>query len=458
MQINQSIFKAYDIRGIYPEQLNEQAAYAIGRGFSSLLKKRLPGEALKVAVGCDMRLSSPALKAEVLRGLSDSGIDADDIGLVSTPTFYFAVGYYGYKHGMQISASHNPKQWNGLKLVINNIMVNADNGIKELQEIINSGSFVPDASEKGKISRRSEDEIVADEVADQISRIDISKIKPLKIVVDAANGTGSLDMSVLFKKLPCKIIEMNYQPDGTFPAHEADPMKPENIKDLCARVVAENADLGIAIDGDADRYFFIDETGKNIQQGILRGIMAQIELVENPGATVAYDIRPGKITLDMINEYGGKPLLTRVGHSFIKEQMIKEGAIFGGESSGHYCYKLPYGTFEAPIVEVTKFLKFISEQNKPVSQIIRPYDKYFHSGEINMHLESRELAEKKIEEVKKHFADGKINMMDGLSVEYPDFWFNLRPSNTEALLRLAIEGITPEIVESKKQEILELLK
>lgn len=456
MKIDQSIFKAYDIRGIYPDQLNEQAAYALGRGFASLLKKRFPDSRLKVAVGCDMRVSSPALKAEVLRGLSDSGVDADDIGLISTPAYYFAVGYYGYGHGMQISASHNPKQWNGLKLVINNIMVNADNGIEELKNIILNDRLVPVSEHKGIIGRRQN--VTADMVKDQISRIDISKIKPFKIVIDPANGTGSLDMAELFKYLPCQITEMNYQPDGTFPAHEADPMKPENVKDICARVVSEHADLGIAIDGDADRYFFIDEKGKNIPQGILRGMMAQIELVEQPGATVAYDIRPGRITLDMIKAYGGKPLLTRVGHSFIKEQMVKEGAIFGGESSGHYCYKLPYGTFEAPVVEVAKFLKFISWQNKPVSEIIKPYDKYFHSGEINMHLDSRETAERKIEEVKKHFADGKINMLDGLSAEYPDFWFNLRPSNTEPLLRLAIEGTSPEIVEKKKQEILDLLK
>ncbi|MEK7075594.1 MAG: phosphomannomutase/phosphoglucomutase [Patescibacteria group bacterium] len=455
MNIDQKIFKAYDIRGIYPEQLNEEAAYAIGRGYATLLLKRFPDTKLKVAVGRDMRLSSPALQTKIIQGLLDTGIDVDDIGLVSTPAFYFATSFYGYKNGVQITASHNPKQWNGVKMVINDVMVNGDNGINEVRDLIVNDQLAPLVASKGQLGKR--ENTTEDMVREQVSNIDLSKIKALKIVIDPANGSGALDMQELFKYLPCEIVQMNFEVDGTFPAHEADPMKPENIKFLCDRVVAEKADLGIGIDGDADRYFFVDETGKNVPQGILRGIMAQIELVEHPGATVAYDIRPGRITLDMINAYGGKPLLTRVGHSYIKEMMVKAGAVFGGESSGHYCYKFPYGTFEAPVVEVTKFLKFISEQNKPVSEIIKPYDIYFHSGEINMELQSREEAFAKIEAVKAMYVDGKINMMDGLSVEYPDFWFNLRPSNTEPLLRLAVEGVSKEIVEQKVVDIKKVL-
>jgi phosphomannomutase len=451
MDINQSIFKAYDIRGIYPEQFNEESAYLVGRAYATFIKNNFP-ETKTIAVGSDMRISSPALKERVVSALLDSGLNVDDIGLVSTPTFYFAVGFYNYDGGLQISASHNPKQWNGVKIVSKGgNPVSKDNGIFEMRDYILNDQLVPLTETKGTLGKR--EGVVADQITEQLKGTDVSKIKPLKVVVDAATSMGSLEMKELFSKLPCEMIEMNFQLDGNFPAHEADPMKDENVADLKKKVLEEKADLGIASDGDGDRYFFIDEKGESLPQPILRGLMAQIVLKDHPGAKIGYDIRPGKITRDMIEEAGGVPLLTPVGHSLIKGMMIKEGAVFGGESSGHYCFKLDYGTFEAPVVLVSKLLQYISEQNKPLSEIVAPYKKYFHSGEINMKIPSHEQGLAKIEEIKQKYSNGEQNLLDGVTVEYPEFWFNLRLSNTEPLIRLALEGVSQEIVNQKAEEI-----
>ena len=455
MNADPTIFKAYDIRGIYPDQLNEDIAYALARGYAAFIQNENPGKKLNIAVGSDMRISSPSLKAKVIAGLLDSGINVVDIGLVSTPTFYFAVAKFGYDGGLQISASHNPKQYNGLKIVRQQgIPVSKDTGIMAIKDIVDTEKFITD-SPKGELSAR--EDVVAAMVADQMSYVDFSDIKPFRVAIDGSNAMGSVDMSGLFGKLPCTMLPVNFELDGTFPAHEADPMKPENTAELCQKVVAEKCDLGIAPDGDGDRIFFIDEKGEVLPQAILRGIMAQIELKEHPGATVAYDIRPGRITQDMIDEYHGKAVVTPVGHSLIKEAMIRENAIFGGESSGHYFYKLPYGTFESPVILVLKLLKYLSEQNKPFSEVVAPFKRYASSGEINIHSASREQGAAKIEELKEKYADGKQIFIDGVSVEYPDYWFNLRSSNTEPVIRFTLEARTQGIMEQKRDEIINFL-
>jgi len=456
-QINPNIFKAYDIRGIYPDDLNEEASYLISRAFAELLKRENPGRKLKLAVGWDMRQSSPVLKRRVISGLQDSGVDVDEVGLVSTPTFYFAVAFYGYDGGIQVSASHNPKEYNGMKLVrARAVPVSKNTGIRAIYEMIANKALPAVAPKKGKAGRR--ENILKDELEQQTNFCDFAAIKPFKIVIDAANAMGALDMEALFSKLPCQVIKMNFRLDGSFPAHQPDPMVMENTEALRKRVVEEEADLGIAPDGDGDRYFFVDEQGKLVPQAILRGLMAQIELEEHPRATVAYDIRPGRITKDMIDQYNGKAIVTPVGHSLIKEMMIENDAIFGGESSGHYFYKFPYGTFEAPMVLVLKFLRFMSQAAKPVSEMLKPYDRYFHSGEINTKMEDRRQVEAKIEAVKEKYKDGKQIFIDGVTVEYPDVWFNLRASNTEPLIRLTVEGKTREIVERTRDDILALIR
>jgi len=450
--MDSSIFKAYDIRGIYPSQLDEESAYKIGRSYATFILKQNP-QAKDIVVGSDMRLSSPPLKEELVRGIIDSGLNVIDVGLVSTPTFYFSVAYYGYDGGVQVSASHNPKEYNGFKLVKEKALpISRDTGINEIKNTILENTFSP-IKEKGEIIKK--ENVLKDLVKEQLDGVDLSDIKKFKIVIDAANAMGALDMEELFQKLPVDLIKMNFNLDGTFPSHQADPLDEENLQQLKKAILENNADFGIAPDGDGDRYFFVDEKGNTLRQEILRGIMAQIELKEKPGATVCYDIRPGRITKDMIEESKGKAVVTQVGHSLIKETMIANDAIFGGESSGHYFYKRPYGTFEMPVIQVVKFLKFLSNQDKVFSEIMKPYQKYFHSGEINFKVEN--VAEK-ITEIEEIYKDAKINKFDGLTVEYPDWWFNLRGSNTEPVLRLNMEATSKEILEEKIKELTEIIQ
>jgi phosphomannomutase len=452
-KINPSIFKAYDIRGVYGDDLNEEIAYRVGRAFSEILIRENSGKKLQVVVGGDMRVSTPSLKKEVIRGITDSGINVVDVGLVTTPTFYFSVAYYGFDGGLQVSASHNPKEYNGFKMVrAHGVPFSGDSGIYEIRDMVIANEF-SDSTEKGKVSTK--EGVVEEETKVQQKDLDVSGIKPFKIVVDAANAMGAVDVEAMFSSLNCELIKLNFELDGTFPVHQPDPLDEENLKIVKDAVLEHKADLGISPDGDGDRYFFIDEKGEVVRQEILRGILAQIELKDNPGATVCYDIRPGRITRDMIEEAGGRAVVTKVGHSLIKETMIKEGAIFGGESSGHFFYKTDYGTFETPIIFVTKLLKFISEQGKPVSEIIAPYRKYHHSGEINSDVEDKEG---KMKAIAEKYSDAEISWLDGVTVEYPDFWFNVRASNTEPLLRLNLEAVSEETMKEKRDEVLEFIR
>jgi len=454
MNLDETIFKAYDIRGIYPDQLNEDTAYNFGRAFSTLLSKENPNKKLNIVVSSDMRISSPSLKENIIKGITDLGYNVIDIGMATTPTFYFAVSFYGHDGGIQVSASHNPKEYNGFKVVRKNaIPVSGDGGIYEMRDIIKSGSYKEESQEKGTVTVK--DNVLDDEVREESKNINESIIKPFKIVIDAANSMGAIDIKGIFKNLPCNIIELNFNLDGNFPVHQADPLKEENLKFVQDAVIENKADIGISIDGDGDRYFFVDEKGEAVSQAILRGLMAQIALKENPGSTVCYDIRPGRITKDMIEEVNGKGVVTKVGHSLIKEKMLEIGAVFGGESSGHYFYKFDYGTFEAPVALVKKFFVYVSEQNKPLSEIVKPYKKYFHTGEINMEVEDKE---KKMKEIIEKYSDGTYSDLDGVTIEYKDYWFNLRPSNTEPLLRFALEATSKELMESKRDEIVAIIK
>ena len=454
MPVDPSIFKAYDIRGVYPDQLTEETAYKVARAYSVLIQKENPGKKLKIVVGCDMRLSTPSLKKEVIRGLVDSGVDVVDVGLVSTPTYYFSVAFYGYDGGIQVSASHNPKEYNGFKLTrAKAVPVSANTGIFDIRDSVVRGEFA-EVQEKGVVE--SKGDVLKELVKEETKGIDLGKIKPFKIVVDAANAMGAIDIEGMFNNLPTNLVKLNFDLDGNFPSHQPDPLQDKNLLPTKEAVIKEAADLGIVPDGDGDRYFLIDEKGDVIRQEILRGIMAQLALKEFPGATVCYDVRPGKITKDMIEAVGGKASVTKVGHSLIKEQMIRENAVFGGESSGHYFYKFDFGTFESPVKFILKFLEFISGQDKKVSEIVAPYKLYFHSGEINTTVKNRRA---KVEEIATRYKDAKnISRLDGITIEYDDYWFNVRPSNTEPLLRLNLEARTEEIMEQKRDEVLAMMK
>lgn len=455
MQVNPSIFKAYDIRGIYGEDFNDEMAYKLGLTYSEMIKKELPEkERMEIVVGMDMRLSSPALKEKLISGLTDGGANVLDIGLAATPTFYFAVAHYGYDGGILVSASHNPKEYNGFKLVRAKAMpISKETGILELRDMVISGSLKKSAL-KGKVAKK--ENVLSDQVEYDLKYADIAKIKPFKIAIDPANSMGSLYFDELFKHLPCEIVRLNWELDGSFPAHEADPFKHKNLKDLCAGVIKKKAGLGIATDGDGDRIFFVDEKGEPVEPGITRAILCKIFLRETPGAKIAYDIRPGRITPDTIKENGGIPIITRVGHSLIKEQAIKVGAVFAGESSGHFFLNMGEGgCYEVPLIVTLKILEELSQSGLAFSEYIKPYKRYFHSGEINSRVEN---VAAKIKKIKNACRDGKQNDLDGITVEYNDWWFNVRGSNTEPLIRLNLEAKTKKLMEEKRDKILKIIR
>lgn len=464
MNIDTSIFKAYDIRGIYPSQLNEELVYKIARAYAEWLKKQ-NSSVHTVAVGGDMRLSTPSLKTEIIRGLLEAGLNVDDFGLVSSPSFYFAVANYGYAGGLQVSASHNPKEYNGIKVVSRGANpVGRDNGLFVIRDMVVNGELGDTSATPGKVRTQNN---LPNPITDSIkyysefAEVDFQKIKNknFKIVHDPANAMGILDFGPggLLQKLGVELIDMNYELDGTFPNHEADPLKPENTESLREKVKSEKADLGIATDGDADRIFFVDDQGESIPQAIIRGILAQLILQKHPGSTICYDIRPGKVTRDMILSAGGQPSITPVGHTLIKNQMEKVGAVFGGESSGHFFYKLPIGIFEQPVLVALNLLNWLAEKDQPISQLVAPYKKYFESGEINFKVNNQSEVQLGIQSIKSAFPDNIASELDGVFIETPEVWFLVRGSNTEPLLRISLEGVSMQAVEAVKAQVLKIL-
>lgn len=453
--INPKIFKAYDIRGIYGQDFQDDFAYQLGLAFPALRredKDYSSKKILKIAVAADMRLSSPQLKTKLLDGLVAAGAEAVDLGEISTPSLYFAVGNYTYDGGIMISASHNPKEWNGFKIVRSQgSPVSGTGGLEWLKEKILTGNLRP-ASRPGFISQNNK--VLEDELSLSLSFADLKKIKAFKIVADAANSMGALYLQSLFKNLPGEFIALNFQLDGNFPAHEADPLKEENLAQLKEAVIKNQADLGIATDGDGDRVFFVDNSGRIIDQAIIRGLLSRIFLQDKPGAKIGHDVRPGKITSDIIAASGGQAVLTRVGHSLIKEQMTKENIYFAGESSGHFFLQGPVGTFEYPSIMILKLLEYFSSFDDDIASKLKIYKKYFHSGEINRSVTDPEIVIKRLAE---KYADAKLNYLDGVSVEYPDFWFNVRSSNTESKVRLNLEAKSMDLMESKRDEVLNLI-
>jgi phosphomannomutase len=454
--INPEIFKAYDIRGIYGQDFEVGDAYQIGQAYAALRRQDKdinPDQKIKVAVGMDMRVSSPALKEKLITGLISSGLDVYDFGLVSSPAFYFSVSKYELMGGIMISASHNPKEWNGFKVVRSKAApVSGETGLDFMRDVIVNNKLSVSET-KGEITTIKN--IAAEQLTHDLQYVDLSTIKQLKVVVDTANGMGAQYILELAKHLPIILIPLNFEFDGNFPAHEADPLKEENLAQLQEAVISRKADLGISTDGDGDRIFFVDNSGKTINPAIIRGLLSRSFLKDKPGAKIGYDVRPGKITQDLILENGGTPVLTRVGHSLIKEQMLKEDIAFAGESSGHFYINLPIGCFEMPNIVIAKLLKEFSEINTSTSEYIKQFEKYFFSGEINSAVENKEAVLKLIAE---KYQDGNINYLDGISVNYSDFWFNVRASNTENKIRLNLEATSQTIMEEKRDEVLSIIR
>ncbi len=441
----------YDIRGIVGQDVTTDLAYNLGRAFATLLKSENKDKELSVVVGHDMRESSQELQAELMRGLSESGVKVFDIGLVSTPAFYFSVGSLGADGGISVTASHNPGEYNGFKLTRSKARpVAGDTGITDLADMIEKEDYC--ALREG--GREKVEGMIEKHVAAELAFAGEAPIKPLKIVADSGNGMGATYLDELFKLIGAEVTRLYWDLDGNFPNHESNPLKYETMADLQAKVREVGADLGIATDGDGDRIFFVDNEGEIVEPAIVRGILSQIMLRGNEGATICYDVRPGKITIDMIEEAGGVPSMTKVGHSLIKAQMLEENALFGGESSGHFYYRFDSGVHDGPVTACAQIMQEITRENKPFSEIVKPLARYAHSGEINFKVDSKDAT---VEKIKHHFADGELSELDGILITYPDFWFNVRGSNTESVLRLNLEAVDQETMEKRRDEITNLI-
>jgi phosphomannomutase len=445
--LNPHIFGAYDVRGIYPTELNEDAAYRFGRAVVMYLKP------VQVAIGRDMRVSSPALAEAMIRGITDQGADAIDLGLTTTDELYFAVGKFNYPAGVMITASHNPKQYNGFKTCRENaIALSSASGLNDIRDIALKGEF-PTPEAPGRVIRR---DVTEDYINHALSFIDLNKIKPLKIAADAGNGMAGMILPRVFDRLPCELVPLYFELDGNFPNHPASPIEPQNMVDLQKAVRDNHADLGVAFDGDADRMFIVDEHGGLIGGDMVTALVSKNLLKKHRGATILYNLICSRSTPETIERAGGKAVRTRVGHSFIKAQMREENAIFGGEHSGHFYFRDNWYA-DSGLIAFLIVLELISEEGKQVSELLKPIDTRFRSGEINSEVKDIPGKLKLLEEhYQAHGA--KIDHLDGITIEYPDWWFNVRPSNTEPLLRLNLEADTKEMMEQKREEVLALIR
>ena len=448
--MNPNIFKAYDVRGVYPTELDEAIFHEIGRAFVTYLKAR------RIGVGRDMRVSSPGLAAAFIAGARAQGADVVDYGMIATDMIYYAVGTDDLDGGAQITASHNPKQYNGCKMVgRGNVPLSGEAGISDIRDMIAGKRIPPAAAKPGNLTQRS---ALDGYVQHVLSFIDPAIIKPFRTVLDAGCGMGGLVAPPLFKALPCKVDALCFTIDGTFPTHEANPLIEENRRDIVERVKSTGAEIGIAWDGDADRCFFIDEDGEFVSGDFVTALLAHAFMLKEPGATVVYDLRASYAVKDMATEYGGKAVMNRVGHAFFKGRMRELNAVFGGEVTGHYYFRENFYC-DNGFIPALLILELMSKKNQSLKQLLEPLRaKYFISGEINTKVPTMDVVGAKLAAIESHYKDAKISKLDGVSVEYPDWHFNVRPSNTEPLLRLNLEGTTPAQMAARRDEVLAIIR
>jgi phosphomannomutase len=441
------VFKAYDVRGIYPSELDEEGAYGIGRAFVEHFQPD------RIAVGHDMRLSSPGMAAAAIRGAVDAGAHVYDVGLVSTEMLYFAVGHLELDGGVQITASHNPKEYTGLKIVRGGALpVGGDSGLLEIRDRALQG--FGDPSGAGRVEQV---DIWPAFVERVLSFVDVNSIAPLKVVIDAANGMAGVMLQPVLEHLPqVETVRYFFEPDGTFPNHEPNPLLPENRAFIVERTKAEAADFGVAFDGDADRCFFVDDTGEFVPGDFVTALLAESILEKEPGAKIIYDVRASWAVPDTIKRAGGVPLVNRVGHAYIKLRMREEGAAFGGEVSGHYYFRDFYQA-DSGVIPFLLMLELVSRRGQKLSEILQPFrERFFLTGELNTPVPD---VDAKLEELKDRFgAEGTVSHLDGISVDAEDWHFNVRPSNTEPLLRLNLEARSRDLMERKRDEVLDLIR
>jgi len=440
MKINSNIFRSYDIRGIYPQELNEEIAYKIGQTFVEYTK------AGEVAVGRDCRLSSPSLFKALINGIIDRGVNVYNLGLIPTECLYFAVGKYRLGGGIMVTASHNPKEYNGFKMVKKNVEVVRGIEIgKKIEEI----SLSP-IQKKGRVK---DIDIYPEYLNHVLSLINVNKIKPFKVVIDTSNGMAGKIVPLFQPKLPIKIIPLNFELNGNFPVHSPNPLLEGASEQISQAVKKEKADFGFIFDGDADRVFLIDEKGELLRGDITLLLLAKYFLKKNPGVSIVYNLICSKSIPEFIKKWGGKPVRSAVGFVNVRENLIKNKSIMGGEVSGHYSFKDNFYSDSGSIAFLI-LLEEISENGKRVSEMKTTLAPYAKSFEINFEIENKEMV---LNEIKKRYADGKQDLIDGVTVEYDDWWFNLRPSQTEPILRLVIEAKTKKLLEEKKAELTKLI-
>ncbi len=444
------IFKAYDVRGLYPSQLNEELAEQIGRAFWHVLDHEGFPHGKQIVVSNDMRDHSQPLKAALIRGLTTAGLDVIDIGLATTPMNYFAVGTLGTAGGVQVTASHNPAEYNGLKFSLDDARpVSGDHGIALMEAKVAAGDL-PTAATPGTVSTANVTEQYHEFVLSHLHRPEGAK--RLKVVVDAANGMGTI-YEPLLERMGIDLVKLYFELDGSFPNHEANPLKLENLQDLADAIAREGADLGVSFDGDADRSAFVEETGEPIGSDLATALIGGELLKARPGAHVIYDLRSSRAVAEYVREKGGVPQRERVGHSFIKATMRKTDAAFGGELAGHYYFRENHFA-DCAVLAVVEILNILWEEQKPISEIVAPLRRYAKSPETNFRIEEKQAM---MERLAEEFSDGEVDWLDGVTVTYDDWWFNVRPSNTEPYLRLVAEAETDEALAGHMQRLLGLL-
>ncbi|MDD2807403.1 MAG: phosphomannomutase/phosphoglucomutase [Patescibacteria group bacterium] len=439
--INSKIFKSYDIRGIYPDELNEEAAYNIGR---ALARK---ANAEYIVVGRDMRLSGAALKEKLIAGITDEGTGVLDIGLVPIDAVYFAVGILGHGAGVMITASHNPKEYNGFKMVLKGM------NFVRVEELKNELLNLPELSSNKKGEVREQD-LMDGYLNHVLSFVELKKLKPFKVVVDAGNGMAGKVMPLLAPHLPIEMIPLNFELDGNFPAHPSNPLLPESQVQITKAVVENKADFGVIIDGDTDRLFFVDETGQFVRADFALLILAREFLNREPGKGIVYNVVCSKIVPEKISEWGGVPLRSKVGYIYISAMMRENDGIMGGEFSAHYSFR-DNAFADSGFIALLILLQLISQDGRRLSEIIGEFNKYFKTDEINLPINDRETI---INKIKDKYRTGKQDELDGLTVEYENWWFNVRGSNTEPLLRVTVEAATEELLNSQTAELVDFVK
>jgi phosphomannomutase len=454
--VDPGIFKAYDVRGIYGDQLDEDIAYRIGRAFARVIADTEGTEPsrLRLAVGRDMRLSAPAMAARYIEGIRDDGADVIDVGQVGTEMLYFTVGSRDLPGGLMCSASHNPKAYTGAKMVKRgSIALSGDSGIREVKELVEAGAPGEPAAKPGDLHQ---EDIYDDFHAAALKFIDPSRLREMKVVLDGGNGMAGPMVGPILDSLPIDQVQTYWTPDGNFPDHEPNPLLPENRTFIVKKVLSEGAELGIAWDGDADRCFFIDDTGEFVAGDFLTALLARSILAKEPGATILYDVRASRAVPHIVKEAGGQADVNRVGHAFFKTRMRDEGAAFGGEVSGHYYFRDFYNA-DSGTIPALLILELLSVEGKRMSELLAPLrERYFISGEINSEVADQEA---KMRELADRYTDAEVSWLDGVSVDYEDWHFNVRPSNTEPLLRLNLESlVSPDHMAEKRDEVLELIR